>query len=218
MTRWDPSASVELACWLIGIGLILLFFAARVSGDWQHDRALVSFGEARVAAKARTEVPAIPAFDPLADEGVEPLAASGAPDPAPDSGDTSALPIAVLRIASIELQVPVFADTSERNLNRGAGWVEGTAPPHDIGNMAIAGHRDRHFRPLKDVAVGDVVVLESLTGERSYRVTTLAIVEPEDVSSLAATEDAAVTLITCYPFHFIGNAPQRFIVRALAMD
>lgn len=218
MKRWRPSAWIELVCWLVGIGLIVLFFAARVSGDWQHDRALVGFSEARAAAKTRPEVPAMPAFDPRADEGVEPLAPNGAPDPPADSSDSLTLPIAVLRIPSIQLEVPVFADTSERNLNRGAGWVEGTAPPHDIGNMAIAAHRDRHFRPLKDVAVGDLVVLQSLTGERSYRVTELSIVEPENVSSLAATEDAAVTLITCYPFHFIGNAPQRFIVRALVVD
>jgi sortase A len=223
--------SLEVACWAIGITLILLFFAARVGGEWERDQAVASFGEARAAAQSQQVMLAGVASDPLASEGLLPLAPSGAPDPAPamptpaspapaaaPAVDSPGLPIALLRIPSVDLEVPVFADTSERNLNRGAGWVEGTAAPDDIGNMAIAAHRDRHFRSLKDVAVGDVLELESLTGQRSYRITTLSIVEPEDIRSLDETRDAVVTLVTCYPFYFIGNAPQRFIVRAVAVD
>jgi sortase A len=127
------------------------------------------------------------------------------------------MPIALLTIARVGLEVPVFADTSERNLNRGAGWVEGTAAPEDGGNIAIAAHRDGYFRVLQDVVLGDVLVLESIAQERNYRVTEISIVDPGDTSSLFATETAAVTLVTCYPFHFVGNAPQRYIVRAVAL-
>jgi sortase A len=127
------------------------------------------------------------------------------------------LPIALLRISRVGLEVPVFADTSERNLYRGAGWVKGTSAPDDGGNMAIAAHRDSYFRALKDVAVGDIIEIESITQQQTYRVVKLSIVEPEDVSSLYATDTAAVTLVTCYPFYFVGNAPQRYIVRAVAM-
>jgi sortase A len=132
--------------------------------------------------------------------------------------DMESLPIALLRIGRVGLEVPVYADTTERNLNRGAGWVKGTAAPDDGGNIAIAAHRDGYFRVLKDVAVGDVLELESITQERLYRVTEISIVEPGDTSSLFATETAAVTLVTCYPFYFVGHAPQRYIVRAVALQ
>jgi sortase A len=131
---------------------------------------------------------------------------------------SDALPIALLRIGRVGLEVPVFADTSERNLNRGAGWVKGTAAPDDGGNMAIAAHRDGYFRVLKDVAVGDVLELESISRQQAYRVVELSIVEPGDISPLYATDTAAVTLVTCYPFYFVGHAPQRYVVRAVAMQ
>ena len=118
----------------------------------------------------------------------------------------------------VDLKVPVFADISERNLSRGAGWIPGTASPNDGGNMAIAAHRDQYFRALKDVAVGDLLELESLSGPRNYRVTSLTIVEPEDLWPLDPTDVATVTLVTCHPFYFIGSAPQRYIVQAVAFD
>ncbi|MCA1779948.1 MAG: class D sortase [Xanthomonadaceae bacterium] len=118
----------------------------------------------------------------------------------------------------VNLEVPVFADISERNLSRGAGWVPGTALPNDGGNMAIAAHRDQYFRALKDVAVGDLLELESLSGPQDYRVTSLTIVEPEDLWPLDPADVATVTLVTCYPFYFVGSAPQRYIVQAVAVD
>jgi sortase A len=128
------------------------------------------------------------------------------------------MPAAVLRIRRIRLEVPVYSDMSERNLNRGAALVPGTASPNDDGNVAIAAHRDGFFRVLRDVAVGDIVEVESLSRRRAYRVDELLIVDPTDVSSLRETGQSVVTLITCYPFHFVGSAPQRFIVRAVAVD
>jgi LPXTG-site transpeptidase (sortase) family protein len=211
-------AVAEFACWSLGGLLTILFLVGWLGGDWQQRRALAVFSAAQAAAQAgpTTALPA--AASGVVDAGPGPLVPSPATDVAAMVDQSATLPVAVLRIARVGLEVPVFTDTSERNLNRGAGWVEGTAPPGSDGNVAIAGHRDRHFRPLARLEVGDLVVLASLRGERSYRVSSLAIVEPEDISPLAATTEAAITLVTCYPFRFVGNAPQRFIVRALAED
>ena len=127
---------------------------------------------------------------------------------------TGGIPEAVLRIPSLNLVVPVFEGTSEENLNRGAGRIEGTAHIGETGNIGIAAHRDGFFRVLKDVRVGNVLQLERLDGTETYRIVATTIVDPSDVSVLAATDKQAITLVTCYPFYFVGSAPQRFIVRA----
>jgi sortase A len=124
------------------------------------------------------------------------------------------IPEAIMRIPSIDLEVPVFAGTEERNLTRGAGRIEGTPPAEAGGNTGIAAHRDGYFRSLKDVAIGDRIEMETLQGVHRYRVAELFVVEPHDISVLDATESSALTLVTCYPFYFVGSAPQRFIVRA----
>lgn len=121
-------------------------------------------------------------------------------------------PMAVLSIGHLGIQAPVFQGTTEVVLNRGLGWIEGTARPGAEGNSGIAGHRDGLFRALKDVAVGDVVELNTGTARLAYRVEELRIVAPEDVWVLAPRNGPSLTLVTCYPFHFVGDAPQRFIV------
>ena len=123
-------------------------------------------------------------------------------------------PIGVLRIASVKLAVPIYGGTAESTLNRGAGHIEGTAKLDEDGNVGIAAHRDGFFRALKDVNIGDELTLQSTRGERRYQVTSLLITEPTDVSVIARGQGAAVTLVTCFPFYFVGSAPQRFIVRA----
>jgi sortase A len=124
------------------------------------------------------------------------------------------VPLAVLRIPTVKLAVPVFAGTSEQNLNRGAGWIEGTARLGEPGNVGIAAHRDGFFRVLKDVQIGDLLFLERLTGTDTYRIESTRIVDPSEVSVLEPTPRNAVTLVTCYPFYFVGSAPQRFVVHA----
>lgn len=123
-------------------------------------------------------------------------------------------PLAVLRIPKIDLEVAVLTGTSELVLNRGVGHITGTPLPGDDGNIGIAGHRDGYFRGLKDIAEGDEIIVETLTGEETYAITELLIVEPKDVWVLEPTESPTLTLVTCYPFYFVGSAPQRFIVRA----
>jgi sortase A len=124
-------------------------------------------------------------------------------------------PIAVLIIPKLSLEVPVFNGTDDLVLNRGAGRIIGTARPGQSGNMGIAGHRDGFFRGLKDLQIGDRIELTTLNGKSSYVVDKFDIVDPDDVSVLEPRERPALTLVTCYPFYFVGHAPQRYIVRAL---
>lgn len=95
-----------------------------------------------------------------------------------------------------------------------AGHLPDTPWPWQPGNSAIAAHRDGRFRALRHIKVGDDVRLRTARGELRYRVRELSIVEPDDLSVLAPREKSSLTLITCYPFTYIGNAPKRFIVRA----
>jgi len=122
--------------------------------------------------------------------------------------------IAILRIPKIHVEVPVLEGTDDLTLNRGVGHVIGTASPREIGNMAIAGHRDGFFRGLKDIALGDTVEVVTSRGTETYTIDRITIVDRTDISVLAPSPQASLTLITCYPFYFIGSAPKRYIVRA----
>jgi sortase A len=123
-------------------------------------------------------------------------------------------PIALLSIPKIHLEVPVFDGTEDLTLNRGVGRIRGTARIGQGGNLGIAGHRDGFFRGLKDVTPGDAVELVLQGQTLGYVVDTIQIVDPRDVRVLQLTTNATLTLVTCYPFYFVGSAPQRYIVSA----
>jgi sortase A len=123
-------------------------------------------------------------------------------------------PLAVLSIPTLRLDVPVFEDTDELTLNRGAGRIVGTARPGERGNIGIAAHRDGFFRGLKDVRPGDRIELAQLRRKFVYTVDNIAVVDPGDVTVLHARPQPSLTLVTCYPFYLVGNAPQRYIVQA----
>jgi sortase A len=101
-------------------------------------------------------------------------------------------------------------------MNRGVGRIRGTAQLDVEGNLGIAGHRDGFFRGLKDVAVGDRIELQTTGGLTTYSVDSILIVDPDDVFVLDPTTDQTITLVTCYPFYYVGHAPKRFIVKAKA--
>jgi sortase A len=122
--------------------------------------------------------------------------------------------VALLRIPKIDLEVPVLKGTDDLTLNRGVGLIEGTAQPHENGNIGIAGHRDGFFRGLKDVQEGDRIDLVTTTGVDSYQIDRIVIVKPDDVSVLGVRDKPSITLVTCYPFYFVGSAPERYIVQA----
>ena len=124
-------------------------------------------------------------------------------------------PLAVLRIPKLRLEVAVLPGTDDRTLDRAVGHIEGTAQPGTDGNLGIAGHRDGFFRGLKDIVPGDVIELDTMQGKDVFQVERTWIVDPEEVSVLDPTPTRTLTLVTCYPFYFVGSAPQRFIVRAV---
>ena len=121
-------------------------------------------------------------------------------------------PLGVLTIPTIGLEVPVFNGTDDLTLNRGVGRIIGTARPGRSGNTGIAGHRDGFFRGLKDIQVGDQIEFRISTGTLFYRISSIQIVTPDNVTVLENTPQPSLTLVTCYPFYFVGDAPQRYIV------
>jgi sortase A len=123
-------------------------------------------------------------------------------------------PLGILRIARFHLEVPVLDGVDDLSLNRGLGHIPGTSRPGEPGNIGIAGHRDGFFRVLKDVGAGDIIELETLDRIDIYRVSQIAIVDKDDPSVLRPTSGPTLTLVTCYPFYFIGSAPKRYIVLA----
>lgn len=125
-------------------------------------------------------------------------------------------PLAILRIAKVNLEAPVLEGTDDLTLNRGVGHIPGTGRPGQEGNIGIAGHRDGFFRVLKDIAPGDKVELVTSDGTDVYTVDQIVLVRPSDVSVLQPRSHRSLTLVTCYPFYFIGSAPQRYIVQASA--
>ena len=207
---------VQYGTAIVGVLLVGIWFAAWVHGNVMSRRDLASFETARAARTVRVEV--------------SPMAQAEAPSGAPV--DTSlwadgrideyresllhdfGVPLAVMRIRKLEIEVPVLPGTDDLTLNRGVGWIQGTAAPGTDGNFAVAGHRDGFFRRLKDIELGDTIEVETLEGSRTYVVDDLTIVDPSNVSVLAERDLPSVTLVTCYPFYFVGSAPRRFIVRA----
>ena len=128
---------------------------------------------------------------------------------APDRGLIGRLTIPRLHLSAI-----VREGTAEKTLRVALGHVPGTALPGMPGNVALAGHRDRLFRPLREIRPDDLIRLESLTGTYVYRVEKTEIVRPRNVSVLRVSPQPQLTLVTCYPFYYVGAAPKRFVVTA----
>ena len=119
-----------------------------------------------------------------------------------------------IEIPRVLLSVIVVEGVDKTDLRRAVGHIPGTALPGQPGNVGLAGHRDTFFRSLKDVRIKDEVQLSTLQGNFKYEVESLRVVEPESVGVLASSGEKVLTLVTCYPFYFVGPAPQRWIVRA----
>jgi sortase A len=127
-------------------------------------------------------------------------------------------PLGVLDIPSLRLEVPVLEGTDDLTLDRAVGHILGTASLGQSGNIGLAGHRVGFFRGLKDIHAGDAIDLHSQTDTSHYLVDEIQIVPPDNVSVLQARAKPSLTLVTCYPFYFVGPAPLRYIVHATAVD
>jgi sortase A len=134
----------------------------------------------------------------------------GQPKPTVKKGDI----LGRIDVPRLGMSVAVLQGTSSRMLRLGAGHIEGTPFPWESGNSGIAGHRDTFFRRLKDLRRNDEIQLQTATGLLLYEVEWMRVIEPEDVTILAPATESTLTLVTCYPFYFVGPAPKRFVVRA----
>jgi sortase A len=122
--------------------------------------------------------------------------------------------IGELSIPRVALSAAVLHGSDATTLRRGPGHLENTAFPGQAGNVVIAGHRDSFFRGLAEIIIGDDIFIDTAEGHLQYRVTSTRVVNAHDLSVLEHTDDAVLTLITCYPFWILGPAPDRFVVRA----
>ena len=188
---------IERAAWVVGVALLATYGGMRLWAEEARAQAVQEFRAATLAP---------------ADQRLWSHQRVVAYREAQRAGDA---PQAVLRIPKLTLEVPVYGDTSDLNLDRGAGRIAGTASLDDkAGNIGIAAHRDGFFRKLKDVELGMDLFIEHGGRTLRYHVTEISVVTPEESGVLAPTATPSVTLVTCYPFYFVGSAPQRFIVRA----
>lgn len=202
---WIAEAVNVSAKVCLGLGLLCsgVFVAAQVDRQIVGNAAIDSFQRAREAALADAPDQSLWSDSRRAGYLTSLRSELGSPP-------------GLLRVPAIGLVVPIFEGTGERILNRGVGWIQGTAELGAPGNTGLAGHRDGFFRGLKDLEIGDSIEVQTLEGSVRYRITELLIVDPTDVYVLDPTPVPSVTLVTCYPFYFVGHAPQRFIVRGVA--
>ena len=119
-----------------------------------------------------------------------------------------------LEIPRLGLSVMVVEGVDDVDLKRAVGHIPGTALLWDAGNVCIAGHRDTFFRPLRAIRRNDTITVSTLRGTYRYRVVSTSVVSPQDIQVLYPTERDSLTLVTCFPFEYVGSAPKRFIVRA----
>lgn len=195
-------AFIERTCWAFGLAGLAVFGIFHLGMAGATERELDRF--ATLQALAKTEAPDQSLWSPTRVNAWNRLLSESFP-----------APLAVLRIPKIRVEVAVLPGTDDRTLDRGVGHIEETAVPGTDGNSGLAGHRDSFFRGLKDIAIGDEIELDTLDRTEVYRIERTWVVEPEDVSVLDPTPVRSLTLVTCYPFYFVGSAPQRFIVRAV---
>jgi LPXTG-site transpeptidase (sortase) family protein len=130
--------------------------------------------------------------------------------PAPSAGKL----IGRLEAPSVKMSTAVLEGSDDATLSRGAGHIEDTPYPGEAGNVGIAGHRDTVFRPLRNIHVGDALDLTTTDRVYRYKISKTLIVGPDDVYVLDPTKSPTLTLVTCYPFEYVGHAPRRFIVQA----
>jgi len=119
-----------------------------------------------------------------------------------------------IEIPRLKLRVAILEGTTAHTLRLGVGHIDGTAFPGTAGSIGIAGHRDTYFSGLKDIRRNDDIIIQTALGISRYEVDWIRITDPADGGILAPTADSGLTLVTCYPFHYIGAAPERFVIHA----
>ncbi len=208
-------SKLERILLFFGIFLVSFYVANRVyTGIYSH-ASVQSFWAHQTSPPVLAEVQSkqrsgMPDFRLWSEKRIRAYQASLAANVAP--------PLGVLEISALRLRVPILEGTDDLTLDRGVGHIPDTAPLGGTGNVGIAGHRDGFFRVLKDVHVGDTIDVYTQASRSRYVVDEMQIVSPDDVSVLAPRAEPSLTLVTCYPFYFVGSAPSRYIVHATLAD
>ena len=210
--RW--LTAIERILIMLGLILLGLYIAARIE-------SAVVFRAALRELKENKPSPATHAPESRALLPSDSSPASRAPSGEAGAGKSgrhvryrTGTPLALLRIPKLKLEAPVLEGIDAVTLNSGVGRIPGTAFPGEAGNLGIAGHRDGFFEGLKNINKGDVVELTVKQKTNTYVVDMIEITSPDDISVLHSSTEPELTLVTCYPFRFIGRAPRRFIVHA----
>lgn len=216
--------ALEIALWSLGLAAALVVAAARLDGvrfQQVAQRPFLAEVPAPGGAASRTEsasrsdpivapaawlagVAAFEGWAPARRRAFERVAA-----PAPEEA------LALLEVPALALRAVVVRGTGVRALNRAVGHIDGTAAPGTRGNVALAAHRDGFFRRLGELAPGDRITLHAAGGRRDYLVRDGVVVPPNAVEVLAPGRGDVLTLVTCHPFHWVGAAPERYVVSAV---
>jgi sortase A len=208
---WNAWTWMERVLLVAGLALLVGYGASRLEGFFSSRAALQRFSAAPELSN--------PASDDVAEEIAPPgmdfsLWEAHRVRAYSHELKSATVPLAVLRISKIGLEAPLLDGTDALTLNHGLGRISGTAQPGEPGNLGIAGHRDGFFRRLKDLGPGDTIDLTTRSGVDHYVVDQIEIVKPNDVHVLGPRAVPSLTLVTCYPFYFLGSAPQRYVVHA----
>jgi sortase A len=204
------SHSIEKTFRLTGLVFVLVYLLFEVAGFVSSQSALSSFRahESAVAPSARSTPPLdVSLWSPKRVVAYEKALLMKLD-----------APLAVLSVPRLGIEVPVYEGTDDLTLNRGAGRISGSARLDEAGNIGIAAHRDGFFRKLKDISKGDRILLSTGRTTYDYVVDDIEIVAPSNVSVLGPRPKPTLTLVTCYPFYFVGDAPKRYIVHAARVE
>ena len=191
----------DIALWARAISLLGGALATIADSRIYQARQGRAFSDLDRLAAAPARVPASPA-----------AVAAPAPSPPPPVADT--LLVGRIEIPRIGVSAMIREGDDDATLAVAVGRIPGTARPGERGNMVLAGHRDSFFRPLRRIRVDDVIHVRAPGRRYDYRVVSTEVVGPREVRVLDPTGEAVLTLVTCYPFGYVGNAPDRFVVRA----
>jgi sortase A len=127
-------------------------------------------------------------------------------------------PLGRIEVPRLGLSVILVEGVRPRDLRLAVGHIPGTALPNEVGNVGIAGHRDTFFRDLRRIRRDDIIIVRTSVGSTAYSVESTGVVKLNSIDVLAASRQPVLTLVTCYPFYYVGSAPERFIVRARRAD
>lgn len=198
----------ESAAWGLGILLVMLWGGLQVRAEAARATAVAAFATAGQQTAGDDEIEID--FSLWAKGRIAAWEKHLGSDVGPTLG--------VLRIPKLHLAVPIYGGTDDITLDLGTGHHWASSLPGEGGNIAIAGHRDGYFRGLKDIQKGDRMEVETTDFTEIYVIDEITITTPEDLSVLDPTPKPALTLIACYPFYFVGNAPKRYIVRGTLLE